>query len=191
LLEDRPIPQDGVMRKLMIGVLLAASAFLFYAETASAMGASAGVLVGNGFKDGYNLGIGARGGVTLPMSLYVGGTIVYHLGKTDSTSIGDITRNIWYLGAEGGYDLGAGPLTIRPYLGFGYAHLSVSAPDACALGTCVGGSNSVGKLAFWPGVTGLVGVGSLFVGADLRYVLLVDVEDGNAFSVFGTAGLSF
>ena len=175
----------------MISTLLTTSAFIFYAQTASALGASAGLLVGNGFKDGYNVGIGARAGFTLPMSLYLGGTIVYHLGKTESTGVGDVTANIWYLGAEGGYDLGAGPLTIRPYLGFGYAHLGVSAPDVCVLGACASGGHSDGKLAFWPGVTGLVGVGSLFVGADLRYVLLVDVEDGNAFSAFATAGLSF
>ncbi|HMJ53843.1 MAG TPA: outer membrane beta-barrel protein [Polyangiaceae bacterium] len=180
------------MRKLTISILLAASAFTFYAETASAMGASAGVLVGNGFKDGYNLGIGARGGVTLPMSLYVGGTILYHLGKTETIAGGDVTANIWYLGAEGGYDLGAGPLTIRPYLGVGYANLRVSAPDVCVLGTCAGGgSHSDGKLAFWPGVTGLIGLGGLFVGADVRYVLLVDVEDGNAFSAFATVGMGF
>ena len=182
------------MRKLAIGisfVLAASVASTFYAKPASAMGASAGLLVGNGFKDGYNLGIGARGGLTLPMSLYVGGTIVYHLGKTESTPAGDVTANVWYLGGEGGYDLGAGPLTIRPYLGFGYANLRASAPDICVGGTCVGGSNSQGKLAFWPGVTGLVGVGSLFVGADIRYVLLVDVDDGNAFSAFATVGMSF
>jgi hypothetical protein len=179
------------MRKLAISVAFAVAAFTLYAAPASAMGASAGLLVGNGFKDGYNLGIGARGGLTLPMSLYVGGTILYHLGKTESTPAGDVTANIWYLGGEGGYDLGVGPLTIRPYLGLGYANLRVSAPDACVLGTCVGGSNSQGKLAFWPGVTGLVGLGSVFVGADLRYVLLVDVEDGNAFSAFATVGMGF
>jgi hypothetical protein len=183
--------EKSTVRRLAISTLFAAAASTVYAPTASAMGASAGLLVGNGFKDGYNIGIGARGGLTLPMSLYVGGTIVYHLGKTQTSSVGDITSNVWYLGGEGGYDIGAGPLTIRPYLGLGYANLRVSAPDVCAFGTCVGGSNSEGKLAFWPGVTGLVGVGSIFVGADLRYVLLVDVEDGNAFSAFATAGMSF
>jgi hypothetical protein len=179
------------MRKLTISIAFALAASAFYAQPASAMGPSAGLLVGNGFKDGYNVGIGARGGLTLPMNLYVGGTILYHLGKTESTPAGDITANVWYLGGEGGYDLGVGPLTIRPYLGLGYANLRVSAPDACVLGTCVGGSNSTGKLAFWPGVTGLVGLGSIFVGADLRYVLLVDVDDGNAFSAFATGGMSF
>jgi hypothetical protein len=179
------------MRKLAISTLLAAAATTFYAQKASAMGASAAVLVGNGFKDGYNIGIGARGGVTLPMSLYLGGTILYHLGKTTSDSGADFKANIWYFGGEGGYDIGAGPLTIRPYLGLGYANLRASAPDVCALGACVGGSYSDGKLAFWPGVTGLVGLGSLFVGADLRYVLLVDAEDANAFSAFATLGVNF
>ncbi len=187
----RPSTRNSILFKLGTSILAALAATTLYTPTASAMGPSAGLLVGNGFKDGYNVGIGARGGLTLPMNLYVGGTILYHLGKTESTPLGDITANVWYLGGEGGYDLGVGPLTIRPYLGLGYANLRVSAPDTCVLGTCVGGSNSQGKLAFWPGVTGLVGLGSIFVGADLRYVLVVDVEDGNAFSAFATAGMSF
>ncbi len=183
--------ERSILPKLAISMLFAAAASTLYAPTASAMGPSAGLLVGNGFQDGYNIGIGARGGLTLPMNLYVGGTILYHLGKTESTAAGDVTANIWYLGGEGGYDIGVGPLTVRPYLGLGYANLRVSTPDFCGLGTCVGGSNSEGKLAFWPGVTGLVGIGNIFVGADLRYVLLVDVEDGNAFSAFATGGMSF
>ena len=163
----------------------------FYAGTAAAISPSAALLVGNGFEDGYNFGFGARGGVTLPMSVYVGGTFVYHLGKTESTPVGDITANIWYVGAEGGYDLGVGPLTIRPYLGLGYAHPRASAPDVCVGGQCVGASSSDGRFALWPGATALVGLGGIFVGADLRYVVLVDVDDHNAFSAFATLGTSF
>jgi hypothetical protein len=177
------------MRKLAIIALFAVC--YLYAGRASAMGASAGLLVGNGFKDGYNVGLGARGGVTLPMNIYVGGTFLYHLGKTESVAGADVTANVWFLGAEGGYDLGVGPLTLRPYLGLGYAHLSVSAPDVCALGTCVSASDSDGKVAFWPGATGLFNLGSWFVGVDLRYTVLLDVDDGNAFGAFATAGLGF
>ena len=87
---------------------------------------SAGLLFGYGFKDGVGLGFGARGGFTLPSNLYVGGTFVYHLGKTESTPIGDLKYNIYYFGAEGGYDLAAGPVVLRPYLGVGYATLAAS-----------------------------------------------------------------
>jgi hypothetical protein len=34
-------------------------------------------------------------------------------------------------------------------------------------------------------------LGSLFVGVDLRYTVILDVDDGNAFGAFATAGLSF
>jgi hypothetical protein len=177
------------MRKLLVATLFVFATF--YASSASALGASAGLLVGNGFEDGYNLGIGARGGVTLPFSLYVGGTFVYHLGKTESTAAGDITANAFYFGPEGGYDIDVGPLTIRPYLGLGYANLRVSAPDACIGSVCVGGSNTTGKLAFWPGATALVGLGGLFAGVDARYIAVVDADNANAFALYLTGGLQF
>jgi hypothetical protein len=173
------------MRRLSV-LALFASCYL-YAGTASAISPSAGLLVGNGFKDGYNVGLGARGGVTLPMNVYVGGTFLYHLGKTEN----DVTANVWFLAAEGGYDLAVGPLTLRPYLGLGYAHLAVSGGDVCGLGQCVSLSNSEGKVSLWPGATALFGLGSFFVGADLRYTVVLDVDDFNAFGAFATAGLSF
>ena len=179
------------MRKLLVATLFVISTF-FFASSASAMGASAGLLVGNGFEDGYNLGIGARGGVTLPFSLYVGGTFVYHLGKSESTPAGDVTVNAFYFGPEGGYDIGVGPLTIRPYLGLGYAHFRASVPESTIAGITVGGSTSEGRLAFWPGATALIGLGGLFAGIDGRYVAVVDGGDGaNALALFLTGGLQF
>ncbi len=179
------------MRKFQIGIVLFALAML-YTQRASAMGASAGILVGNGFKDGYNVGFGARAGFTLPLGVYIGGTFVYHLGKSESTPGGDLTTHLFYLGPEGGYELSAGPLTVRPYLGLGYASFSASVPQSCAAGICGGGATLTdGKLAVWPGATALFPVGNLFVGADMRYVVLLDTTDANAFSVFLTGGMRF
>src|SRR5262245_22452350 len=108
---------------------IAVLAVTLTAANAHALG-SAGILVGNGFKDGYNIGVGARAGVSLPLlPLYVGGTFVYHLGKTETTAIGDVTTRIFYLGPEAGYETGFFPLSIRPYLGLGYASISASVPD--------------------------------------------------------------
>lgn len=144
---------------------------------------SAGLLVGEGFKDGYNFGIGARAGVTLPaVPVYVGGTFVYHLGKTESSPLGDVNAKVLYVGVEGGYEIGIPLVSIRPYLGLGYASLTGSVGDI---------SESNGKFAIWPGATGLVSLGTIFVGLDVRYVVVTDADDANAASLFATAGLSF
>src|SRR5215468_6132823 len=75
------------MRPFRIGIVCGAFALVaFHATAASAAGPSGALLLGEGFKDGYNFGIGARGGFTLPMSLYLGGTFVYHLGSREGTS---------------------------------------------------------------------------------------------------------
>jgi hypothetical protein len=85
-------------------------------------------------------------------------------------------------GAEMGY--GIKPLdllTIRPQLGFGDATLSAS-----------GSSTST---TFWylePGVTGLVDLGPLFVGADVNMLLLpFGQPDQAAFSFHAQVGVRF
>ena len=178
------------MRQFLLGLVLFALA-MFHTQRASAMGASAGLLVGDGFKDGYNLGLGARAGVTLPLGLYVGGTFVYHLGSTQTFRGADLRANVFYFGGEGGYEISAGPLTVRPYLGLGYASPRITQAN-CSLGACVAGETSGdSKFALWPGATVLLPVGNLFVGADLRYVVPFDTTDGNALGAFLTAGMSF
>lgn len=176
------------MRKLLsvIAVLVA----MLSVKSAHALGISAGILAGNGFKDGYNIGLGVRAGIELPVTpIYIGGTFIYHLGKTEN----DVTAKVLYLGPEAGYDIGVGPvpLTIRPYLGVGYASLTVNTPTITVGGLSFSGSNSASKLAFWPGATALFSLGGIFVGADARYVIITDADDSNAFSLFATAGLTF
>jgi hypothetical protein len=181
------------MRPFRIGIVCGAFAlFALHATTAAAAGPSAALLLGEGFKDGYNFGIGVRGGFTLPMSLYLGGTFVYHLGSSEGTLTGDVKDNLFYFGAEGGYELSAGPLTVRPYLGLGYANVMATRPPFCIGSVCgPSTSNSAGKGTFWPGVTAIFPIGNLFVGGDLRYVILLDADDANAFSLFATGGTTF
>jgi hypothetical protein len=179
-----------------VRTLLTATLFVcatLYAASASAWGASGGLLVGNGFEDSYQLGIGARGGFTLPFSLYVGGTFVYHLGTTETIGGQEFKQNMFYFGPEGGYDVTAGPLTLRPYLGLGYANFMTSRSGECddTVGGCTTGSRSEGKLAFWPGATALVGLAGVFAGIDARYIAVLDERADNAFVLSGTAGLSF
>jgi hypothetical protein len=184
------------MRLPRIGSIVAAFALAALGtSTASAAGPSAALLLGEGFKDGYNFGLGARGGFTLPMSVYVGGTFVYHLGKTEPAPNGDYKANVFYFGPEGGYELSAGPLTVRPYVGLGYASLMASAPGYCTGSVCgPATSKTEGVAAIWPGATAIFPLGNLFIGGDVRYVMLLGAESpdaGSAFSIFLTGGTTF
>jgi hypothetical protein len=172
-----------------IGLLLAV---LTSTRAASGAPVSGGVLVGYGFNEGYKLGLGIRGGVTLPARFYVGGALVLHEGWT-GVKIEPYERpqtDLYYGGGEGGWDVSTGPFLVRPYLGVGYALVRASTLPCRVAGACVAWSND-GALGFWPGVASLFRSGGIFVGADLRYVVLVGSTYENAFSVFGTAGLEF
>jgi len=148
-------------------------------ESPTAGHASVAGLLGYGFKDGANLGFGVRGGYTLPMNVYVGGTFVYHLGKSQSTPVGDVKSNIYYFGVEGGYDLALGPVVLRPYIGLG---------DVAASATFLGTTVSDGKLGIWPGATVLYPIGNAFVGGDARVL----TRDGfTTLSIFATGGMQF
>ena len=148
-------------------------------ESPTAGHASVAGLLGYGFKDGVGLGLGVRGGYTLPMNLYLGGTFVYHLGKTQSTPFGDVKTNIYYFGFEAGYDVAAGPVVVRPYLGLG---------DVAASASFAGVSASDSKIGFWPGATVLYPLGSAFIGGDARFLIR---DSFNAFSLFATGGMQF
>jgi hypothetical protein len=168
---------------------------LAWLSTTTARGASGSgaLLLGYGFADGYKIGLGIRGGVTAPSGLYVGGTLMTHEGWT-GFRIEQYERpqtDLYYGGAEGGWDFSLDPLVIRPYLGAGYGLVHSSAsPDCAARPACVS-SSSDGAFALFPGVVALAKLGIVVVGADVRYVMLIGTAYENAFSAFGTAGLSF
>jgi hypothetical protein len=153
---------------------------------------SVGLVAGYAFKKYYGVGLGLRGGYTLPMSVYVGGTFVYQIG---GTLAGDVKVSLMYFGAEGGYDIAAGPLVVRPVLGLGLASVSSSTP-----GYTVGAVSYAGiddtqtKFSLWPGVTVLYPIGNLYVGGDLRYNLILGYdadEKPNAFGIFVNFGMTF
>jgi hypothetical protein len=150
------------------------------AESPTAGHASVAGLLGYGFEDGVNLGLGVRGGYTLPMNVYLGGTFVYHFGESQDLPFGvEASTNLFYLGVEGGYDIAVDPVVIRPYLGVGLANATVSVGDV---------SESESRFAAWPGGTLIYPIGNAFVGGDLRFLI---VEDDSAFSMFATGGLQF
>lgn len=119
-----------------------------------------------------NLGIGARGGYTLPNDIYLGGTFVYQLGSSDDIpSVGKVGASALYGGFEGGYELHAGPVMIRPYGGLGPAVAFASGP---------GGSDSNVSLGLWFGGAAeyVIPKSPAFVGADMR--LLFTTAGGDA-----------
>jgi hypothetical protein len=174
-------------------------------EAESTPGFSASALFGAGFNsskiqtDGgtdldqsvglYGLGLGARLGYTLTSRIYVGGTIVYHLGQTKDDKGVKYEGGVLYPGVEAGYELGVGPVLLRPYAGVGYVAVKLKAS--------AGPSEldaSASKLGFWPGATVIYPMERYFLGVDLRYVIVPSVDRGgnaNALSFFGTGGVHF
>jgi hypothetical protein len=136
-------------------------------------------------------GIGARGGIEI-MNVYVGANVLYYLGSTTTTAIGDVKEHTLLYGLEGGYgfkfldDI----LTLRPKLGVGNASFSAS----------VGSVDlpSQSNLYLEPGVDVIVGLGGLFVGGDANYLLIPGVDQGNgqsksysSFTLHGQVGFKF
>ncbi len=181
-----------MMSKLVFAYLATLLAVLpAHAQSAPTAGhGSVGALFGYGFKGGVRLGMGMRAGSTLPANIYLGGTFVYHLGKSESTTLGNVSANVHYFGIEGGYDIAAVPVVIRPYLGLGDATAKLTMPRTCVAGVCEGGSESSSNFAVWPGSTLLYPMRSAFIGADARF-LIVSGYNYNTFCLFATGGLQF
>ncbi|MBI2390076.1 MAG: outer membrane beta-barrel protein [Deltaproteobacteria bacterium] len=148
---------------------------------------SLALLAGHGFKDAFGTGFGARVGYTVPNKIYLGGSLVYHVGQTQ----GPVQANVWYGGGEVGYDVAAGPFIIRPYAGVGAASINATVTVA-AVGDFAGGkvTASQSRFAVWPGAMFLFPFeqGSAFIGVDAKVVV---VDNASALNTYGTFGLAF
>jgi hypothetical protein len=150
---------------------------------------SVGLLVGYGLdlEDGplnpWGLGFGARGGYNLDQ-IFLGVRFVFYLGGEE----GGVSSNVWELGLEGGYDIDAGGVTIRPGLGLGLASVS---SEITLLGMSVSGSDSYLYLA--PGASLLFDVSDdIFVGADVRFqMIFADPDMVKALIMLANAGMRF
>lgn len=148
---------------------------------------------GNETKDGVGtqgVGIGLRGGYTLPMKVYVGAAFVYHLGGSNEANQVKYTGSTLYLGPEVGYDLELGPVILRPYVGLGYGSVKAKAE---AGGTTLL-DRSEGGFAVWPGLMARYPVDAFFVGADARYALVTGTDkitNAGGAGVFATVGMNF
>ena len=146
------------------------------------------------------VGFGARGGVELFKSLYLGGNIMYYLGTSKDTPLGatpsntSVSTHTLLLGLEVGYSLHIKPLIIRPQLGFGDASLTSFTNFA---GTVNNPATDVSNFTvtnqrFYlePGLVALVNVGALYFGGDVNLLFIPDAEPstGDAYSSFAFGG---
>ncbi|HEY2512034.1 MAG TPA: hypothetical protein VGI39_14300, partial [Polyangiaceae bacterium] len=171
------------MKRKLIATSLGAFAFsMLAASSASAVepaesypGWSVAGLIGFGFENYNAFGIGARFGYTLPSHVYLGGTFI------DYPGLANYYGNSFSTGFEGGYEIEAGPLIVRPYGGIGLIDVAYTyggygvcyypngAPYACG-----GYTNSAAFFAFWAGGTALFPLGEgkhWIVGGDLRFMI--------------------
>jgi hypothetical protein len=130
--------------------------------------ASAGLRFGTNH---LNLGIGARGGYTLPQGVYIGGVFDYFLGENSA--------HLFDVGAEGGYDFKINDaMMVRPFIGLGIASVRACVGDVC---------NSASDTFIELG--GLVDyfLAQLYVGGELRIIS----ADDSALVIGAHVGLMF
>jgi len=147
----------------------------------------------SGATNPLGFGLGGRAGLAFLGGIYLGGNIMYYLGGSQSlpteTATGapsstSVSVNTLMYGGELGYgfkilDL----LTIRPQVGIGNATFSESGG---------GQSQSTSNWYLEPGVTGLIGLGLLYVGADVNALLFPGLANTNAaFSLHAQIGVKF
>lgn len=132
----------------------------------------------------YGGGIGLRLGVTLPASLYLGGSFDYFFGESETNAV-DVEQSFSALQvmARVGYDLGIGPVTLRPQLGVGLAQTHAE----------FGGvSTSESDFALAPGAEFIFGLGLLSLSAEANYdIVLVGDEDQSLNAWILGLGLGF
>jgi hypothetical protein len=161
-------------------------------EVAAKAGAATNPYGGDGTINPLGFGLGGRAGVVLMDHLYAGINVMYYLGSSgpdyiSSNPTGSISEHTLMYGVEAGWGFQLiDILTIRPQVGLGNATFSFSG-DTTGLSY-----ESASKLYFEPGVTGLLSLGTLFVGADANLLLFPALEQSNAvFTIHGQVGVKF
>jgi hypothetical protein len=171
VIAERSNRPRGSSRRIPAGMLGLACAVSVLAVSASAralplitLSGSVRGLYGSAFGDPelnpYGPGLGLRAGVTLPASLYLGASLDYFLGESETVAGFDTSRSLLQVLANVGYDAGLGPLTLRPSLGFGLAESSAEA---------LGIDSSESDFVLSPGAELIIGLGLMSVSGEVRY----------------------
>jgi hypothetical protein len=141
------------------------------------IGIEAGAQVGYGtnpdssFQNPLGVGLGLRAGVVLFGGLYGGVKITDYLGSSQD--------GVKFHSLQEGIDVGWGfkilLLTIRPQIGIGNIGFTTSGSGVVD-GVTFSASNSSSSLYLEPGVTALISLGLLYVGADVNYLYITSYE---------------
>lgn len=142
-----------------------------------------GILLNDGLN-GYGFQLGARGGYTLPMNLYLGARFDYFFGeKEEGGFFGSYKANNWGVVPEVGYDVGLTDIIVlRPKLGFGIMRARGCIGDLC--------TNTVaGDLSF--GAELPVSLGAFTLSPEARFNFWLGEGEANALHLGLYAGASF
>jgi opacity protein-like surface antigen len=159
------LPLLAVVPALSAALLVLGTSSIAHALPLVTLSGSARGLYGSPSDDlglnSYGGGIGLRLGVTLPASLYLGGSFDYFFGESE-TNAADLEQSASVLQgmARVGYDLGVGPVTLRPQLGLGLARYHADFGGVSA---------SESDFALAPGAEFIFGLGLLSLSAEANY----------------------
>jgi hypothetical protein len=168
---SRPPAWSRRLPSALVGVASAASALAFSGSAQAlpllTLSGSVRGLYGSSLEDSepvslnpYGPGLGLRAGVTLPASLYLGASLDFFLGESDTIGGVKLSSSLLQVLANVGYDAGLGPLTLRPSLGLGLAESSTEAGSI---------DSSEGDFVLSPGAELIIGLGLLSVSGEVRY----------------------
>lgn len=183
--------------RVVTGAAVAAAAWLFSTPASADPATANSIQLGVGFRYGvdttkgdedfnlWGIGLGLNGGYTLPNAVYLGGNFEYFFGDQVGDDTNGASGNIWQLTAEGGYDIGLGPIfVLRPKLGAGLANLHAK---LCLEGGCT--SDTESKFALLPGATFMLMPPGFRLSVDVRYEFVF--ADGAPKALIFTAGIGF
>jgi hypothetical protein len=147
------------------------------------IGIEAGAQVGYGtnpdssFQNPLGVGLGLRAGVVLFGGLYGGVKITDYLGSNQD--------GLKFHSLQEGIDVGWGfkilLLTIRPQIGIGNIGFTESGTESVTVAGVTASTSanaSQSSLYLEPGVTALISLGLIYIGADINYLYVTSYPDG-------------
>lgn len=149
-------------------------------------------------KTPYGFGLGARGGVSI-FNVYLGVSGIHYFGSSTDVGPASVSTSATLIGGELGYTFSQLPvIQIRPQIGIGNAHYGADVDQTITSPTAISVSGSSNHLYLEPGLTVLVPLGLLYVGADANALIVPGVDQGagssktyTSLSVHGQLGLRF